>query len=413
MRGHAPRLVAALGVALLLLATSGCQSLPGVPPSDAIPTDARTNFHLIAEAWNTISEVYVNRAAAAPPSLAHGAIRGMVDALDDTGHSRFLTPQARTIQQQVTQGTLEGIGAEIQRVRDQIVIVAPLDESPAQRAGLKPGDVILKVHGADVAGVSLEDVVARIAGRAGTAVELSVLAPRTGVTREIRIVRSRIALRNLTWQRVPDTAIAHVRLASFSKGVAEELRRALGEIRRDGLGAMILDLRNDPGGLFDEAIDTASQFLDGGHVLLEKDASGNVTPVPTRGRPAAPSLPMVVLVNKGTASAGEIVAGALRDAARARLVGETTFGTGTILQEFPLSDGSALLLAVKEWLTPRGDVIWHRGIVPDVPVALAPEVSPLFPSAERGMTAAELRTTADRQLLRALELLERQPATAA
>jgi carboxyl-terminal processing protease len=165
-----------------------------------------------------------------------------------------------------------------------------------------------------------------------------------------------------------------------------------------------LDLRNDPGGLLDEAIGVASQFLKQGNVLLEKDAQGHVTPVPVKPDGQATDVPTVVLINAGTASAAEIVAGALQDAGRATVLGETSFGTGTVLNEFHLSDGSALLLATQEWLTPNGRVIWHQGITPDVPVALPRNATPLLPEAERGMTPAEVQNSGDEELLKALEL---------
>jgi carboxyl-terminal processing protease len=186
--------------------------------------------------------------------------------------------------------------------------------------------------------------------------------------------------------------------------VTKDLRKALMVIQERKLTGIILDLRNNPGGIFDEAVSSASQFLNGGNVLLEKNSQGKITPVPVESGGLRVSLPVVALINGGTASAAEIVAGALQDSRRAKLVGEKTFGTGTVLEMFPLQDGSALLLAVKEWLTPAGRLIWHRGIVPDVPVSLPPDVTPLFPETERMMAEEELRASDDRQLLRALDL---------
>jgi carboxyl-terminal processing protease len=209
------------------------------------------------------------------------------------------------------------------------------------------------------------------------------------------------------WLRMPGTKVAHVRIATFSKGVGQDLRKALAEVEEEKLAGLILDLRNNPGGLLEEAVKTASQFLSSGNVVLEKDARGQVSPVPVLPGGLATTIPMVVLINGGTASASEIVAGALQDDHRATLVGEKTFGTGTVLEPFSLADGSALLLATKEWLTPAGQVIWHKGISPDVPVPLLPQVNPLFPEREKGMTAGQLRESKDAQLLRALDLLTR------
>jgi carboxyl-terminal processing protease len=279
-----------------------------------------------------------------------------------------------------------------------------MDGSPAQKAGLKPGDVILKVNGEEVGGLPLEQVASRILGPSGTPVQLTIFNPSTGETREITLVRANITLRNVTWQLLPGTRLVHLRVASFSRGVAKELKRALIDIQPQKSAGIILDLRNNPGGIFGEAVDVASQFLERGNVALERNSAGKIDPVPVKSGGLALTIPLVVLVNEGTASAPEIVSGALQDAHRAKLVGEKTFGTGTVLEKFSLSDGSVLLIAIEEWLTPAGRTIWHRGISPDIAVSLPPNATPLFPQAEKGMTEEELRASKDEQLLRALDL---------
>jgi carboxyl-terminal processing protease len=374
-------------------------------PPDTIPPDATPDFHLMGEAWDLIQQDYVDRAAVQPLPLTYGAIGGMVDALGDTGHSRFLSPEMVQQERDATQGQFEGIGAEVQTKDGHVVIVAPIDGSPAQKAGLQPGDIILKVDGIDITGLPLNQVVQRILGPAGTKVTLTILNPATGSTRDVTLVRARITIQNVTWARLPDTTIAQVRIAAFSEGVTKDLQKALADIQQQGLTGIILDLRNDPGGLLDEAIGVASQFLKGGNVLLEKNAQGQITPVPVQPGGVAPDVPVVVLINAGTASAAEIVAGALQDERGATLVGETTFGTGTVLSEFSLSDGSALLLATEEWLTPNGRTIWHKGISPNDVISLPPTGAPLFPEAEQGMTSAQLQNSEDKQLLKALDLL--------
>ncbi|MEJ2736828.1 MAG: S41 family peptidase, partial [Anaerolineae bacterium] len=383
-------------------------------PPDNVPADATPSFQLMAEAWNIINQSYVDRPAVQAQALTYGAVGGMVDALGDTGHSRFLSPEMVQAQHDFTNGQFEGIGAYVEMKDGHVVIVAPMDGSPAQQAGLQPGDVILKVDGEDVVGLPIDQVVGRILGPAGTSVTLTILTPETGQSREVTLVRAQIALQNLFWQQLPGTQIAHVRIVAFSKGVTDDLRQALGEIQQSGLTGIILDLRSNPGGLLSEAVGTASQFLVTGNVLLEKDAQGEITPVAVQEGGLAPTLPLVVLTDAGTASASEIVSGALQDAGRALLVGETTFGTGTVLNEFDLSDGSSLLLATEEWLTPEGRLIWHHGIVPDVQVALPQGTAPLLPQAEAGMTEEQVRNSGDAQLLRALELLDQsadqQPA---
>jgi len=377
-------------------------------PSEKIPPDAKADFALMAEAWNSIHDHYVDRAAVKPVPLTYGAISGMVDALGDTDHSVFLSPEMIKEEKDFTAGKYEGIGAEVKMKAGHVVIVTPLDNSPAQKAGLQPGQIILAVNGQDIMGLDLFKVVKRILGPAGTQVTLRILDPQTGLTREVSLIRAPITMNNVNWHRIPATGIAHLRIAGFSEGVSKDLKKSLDAILARGLKGLILDLRNNPGGLLTEAVSTASQFLSKGNVLLEKNAKGQITSVGVEKGGVALSIPMVVLVNDGTASAAEILSGALQDHGRAKIVGTTTFGTGTVLQKFPLSDGSALLLAVMEWLTPNGSQIWHKGITPNFVVSLPEGAAPVFPVEEKGMTLQQLKTGRDTQLLEALKLITDQ-----
>ena len=368
-------------------------------------TGSNQNIGLIGEAWNIVEKNFVDRAAIKPTQMTYGAISGMVDSLGDTGHSTFLSPEMVKEEQNFTQGQFEGVGLEIQMKGGKVVIVAPIDGSPAKNAGLHPGDIILKVNGAEVSGLSVGQVANQVLGPAGTQVTLTIQDPNTGETSEFTIQRAQINLQNVTWHMLPGTTIAHLRLAGFSQGVTQELQKTLQEIQAQGGTGLILDLRNNPGGLLSEAVGIASQFLTEGNVLLERNAEGEVKPIPVESGGVAPTVPMVVLINGGTASAAEIVSGALQDAHRAELVGETTFGTGTVLNQFPLSDGSALSLATEEWLTPSGGSIWHHGISPDIQVSLPVNITPLVPEAEQDITRTQLTASGDEQLLRALEIL--------
>jgi carboxyl-terminal processing protease len=370
---------------------------------------AGPDLSLVAQAWRDLDRAYVDRSALGSRRLTYGALAGMVEALGDTGHTVFLTPEMVHEEHTVVRGRLAGIGAEVEMKNGEVVVVAPVDGSPAQAAGLSAGDVIVRVGGKSVGGLSLREVVSRIRGPAGTALTLTVRDPRTDETRKLSLKRAEVALRSVTWHLLPEGAVAHLRIASFSRGTSPQLGQALKAIGQAGATGLVLDLRNDPGGLLDEAVSVASQFLGTGSVLQMKDARGRIRVVPTKKGVPTSSLPMVVLVNAGTASAAEIVSGALQDAGRAALVGETTFGTGTVLQEFPLSDGSALMVAVEEWLTPRGRTIWHHGLAPDIVVRLPPQVLPLLPEQEAKLTKPQLQASRDEQLLRGLELLAMPP----
>jgi carboxyl-terminal processing protease len=371
-----------------------------------LPWQQGPDLALLDQAWKVIDRSYVDRSALGARRMTYGALAGMVNALGDTGHTVFLTPEMVEQERTLAQGRLAGIGAEVQMKGGEVVVVAPMDGSPAQKAGLRSGDVIVKVDGKPVAGLGLQQVVDRIRGRVGTTLTLTVRDPGTDENRKLSLTRAEVTLESVTFHLLPEGQLAHVRIATFSRGVSSQLGQALQAIGKDGARGLVLDLRNDPGGLLEEAVGVASRLLKGGSVLLEKDARGRRTTVPTqKGLPLC-SLPMVVLVNRGTASAAEIVSGALQDAGRATLVGEKTFGTGTVLKEFPLSDGSALMVAVEEWLTPKGRTIWHEGIAPDVAVALPASVLPLVPEQEAGLTLQQLQASGDEQLLKALALLE-------
>ncbi len=373
-----------------------------------LPSDALSDFRLMAEAWNTIERFYVDRAAVKPEALTYGAISGMVDALGDTGHSVFLTPDMVKELHVMESGKLKGVGLEVQMKNAQVVIVAPMDNSPALHSGLRSGDIIVSVDGRDIAGMPLNQVVEQISGPPGTSVELGILNPKTHRLRNVTIIRATINISDITWARLPGTDVADVRIAGFEDNMADDLRADLREIHRRQMRGLILDLRGNPGGVLDEAVQAASQFLTHGNVLLVKDAKGKITAIPVLPGGLATNIPMAVLIDDGTASAAEIVAGALRDAHRGELIGETTFGTGTVLNEFPLPGGSAMLLAVEEWLTPDGQSFWHKGISPQITVALPQDANALYPEGMEGMTAHDLNASQDKQLLRGLEWVTQQ-----
>jgi len=386
-----------------------------LPITGLIPTsnegtsasDGSLNVKLIEEAYQTIQRNYADQSNLEKTNLTYGALTGMVDSLGDTGHSRFLTPETLASENRAIQGEFEGIGALLNvNEAGNPVILSPMDGSPAQKAGLRPGDIILEVNGEDVSQAPLSEVVQRVLGPAGTQVTLTLRSPETNKVRKVNITRAKIVVRNVTWQMLPGTNVAHIRVAQFSQNVTDDLVQSIKDAKAQGAQGILLDLRNNPGGLLNEAIGVVSQFLSSGSVLETKDAQGKITSVPVKRGGVATDIPMVALINEGSASAAEITAGALQDYNRAELVGQKTFGTGTVLNQFRMSDGSAMLLATELWLTPKGREIWHQGVAPDVTVELPADVSPSIPETERDLTAEGLKNSKDVQLLKGLELLQ-------
>ncbi len=369
------------------------------------PPELIQQFSVFWQAWDLVQENFVDRSAVNPKNLTYGAIEGMLNALGDTGHTRFMTANDVAMQSSDLAGEFQGIGAELGQKDGYPMIVAPLDGSPAEKAGLQAGDVLIQVDGQSVAGLSLDEVVRMVRGPEGKPVTLMVIHPGQGSMTQVTIVRAKIQMHPVSWTMVPGTHIAHIRLSQFSANINRELVAALKDSQAAGATALVVDVRNNSGGLLDQAIAVTSQFLKGGNVLIERDAKGKEKADAVIAGGQATDPPMVVLTNLGTASAAEIFAGAIQDNHRAQVVGDTSFGTGTVLQSFPLSDGSALLLGTSEWLTPGGRQIWKHGIQPDVAVPLPAGSTSLTPSKEKDMTPDQFRASGDAQLLKAVELL--------
>jgi carboxyl-terminal processing protease len=412
-RGRGPairRLVTGLALALTFSVGIGVGQLapPNVGDTGGTtpgPT-AGPALDLVNQAWAILHQDYVGADELDDTALAYGAIEGLTDAVGDTGHTSFLTPQERVDRAQGLSGSFVGIGVRLGATVDgRPLIVGVFRDSPAEAAGLKTGDIIVSVDGQVTDGRRLDEVAAWVRGEAGSTVLLTIRAGADGPLRDLAIVRAELALETVSWALVPGTRTAVLRLEQFSHGAADELKTALGEVRAAGADRLILDLRGNPGGFVDEAIGVASQFLANGNVFVERDASGKETTHAVSPGGAATDLPLVILVDHGTASSGEIVSGALQDAGRGQLIGVKTFGTGTVLGEFPLADGSALRVGTVEWLTPKGRRIWHEGIVPDVQVERADDVRPLVPDDLRSMTPTQVDALTDPQLARALTVV--------
>jgi carboxyl-terminal processing protease len=294
----------------------------------------------------------------------------------------------------------------------QFVIIAPIHGSPAEEAGILAGDLVLAVNGQEVTGMAEWEVISLIRGPAGTAVTVTIQHADETDPVDIEIVRRRIDIESVLWARVPGVDVVQVQITQFADDTGEELHNALNTILSDRTApvrGIILDVRNNPGGYLQEALRTANQFLDEGLVILhEQDAQDNLVTYRARGRGLGRQIPMVVLVNPGSASAAEILAGALQENGRAKLVGEPTVGTGTVLRPFRLSDGSMLRLGVTNWLTPNQHLIKGEGIQPDILIEQAPEVELINSTVLPTLSETDVRTHADRQFQTALLLLQLQ-----
>jgi carboxyl-terminal processing protease len=359
------------------------------------PTELQEQFSIFWEAWELVERHYVDRSAVDSRQMTYGAISGMIDALGDDGHTRFMTPEEMALQSSDIMGRFYGIGAELGQRDGHPVIVAPMDGSPAEQAGIQAGDIIVEVDGQPVAGMSLDQIVRMIRGPEGVPVRLAVIHPGQMELVEITIVRAQIQVNPVSWAMIPGTDVAHLRLSAFNANANERLLQSVREIEAAGASGMVVDMRNNTGGLLDQAVLVTSQFLSGGNVVLEQDAQGNRRSIPVERGGIATDIPIVVLINRGTASGAEIFAGAMQDYQRGSLVGETTFGTGTVLSTFSLSDGSAMLLGTSQWLTPEGRQIWRVGIAPDEELPMPLNVLP----------PEDFGASEDVQLLRAVEML--------
>jgi carboxyl-terminal processing protease len=373
------------------------------------PPGVQQTFRPFWETWHLVHERYVDQENVKDDRMTQGAILGMLASLGDVGHTTYLTKEEVQKLKENLQGELYGIGASISMRKQRPTILYTLPKSPARAAGLKPGDEIVKVDGKDVQGLPLQQLVKRITGPAGSEVHLTVLRGSPPGPVELDIKRARVEVPDVAWHMLPGTAIAHVAIRNFGQHTDDQLRAALEAARKQGAKALILDLRGNPGGLKEQAVKVTGEFLKPGQVVfLQKDAKGNTTAEQTEGNGIAQDIPLCVLIDEGSASSSEIFAGAIQDHERGKLIGTRTFGTGTVLGEFTLSDGSAVLLAISEWLTPKGRQIWHKGITPDIEVSLPKDASPVMPEADAKLTAEELAKSSDTQLLKAVEVMKKE-----
>ena len=319
------------------------------------------------EAWERVEEHFYGDLPS-PQERTYGAIRGALELLDDP-YTVFVEPQPRELERDRMRGVFGGVGVELRRDAEGHLGLAPYPDSPADRAGIRDGDVLLAVDGEAVTGgTSVDDARAWLHGEPGTTVTLTISRPPTPPF-DVAIVREEIEVPSVAWQVLDDApGVGYVHVETFTERTGEEVTTALRELQGGAISSLVLDLRGNSGGLIDPAVATASQFLRDGVVSIELSREAEERPLPVRGGGVATEIPLAVLVDGGTASAAEIVAAALQDYGRAPLVGEPTFGKGAVQLIYELSDGSSLHVTSAIWLTPNRHRIEGRGLSPDIAV---------------------------------------------
>ncbi|HQR30621.1 MAG TPA: S41 family peptidase [Anaeromyxobacteraceae bacterium] len=407
------RLLAVLAVLSLLAPAAASPA----PRRDT--TQPYRSLDVLAEVLAHIQNGYVDEMK--EKELVQAAVEGMVARLDP--HSMILRPDAFRAMRDETTGEFDGVGIEVTQAGEGIVVVAPLAGSPAERAGILSGDRIVSIDGAPARDMALAEAVRRMKGAAGTPVVVGIEREGLREQRTFTLVRDHVRTTSVDW-RVEDAAagIVYVRIRSFQDRTDREVRQALDGARRQLGGpiqGLVLDLRNNPGGLLDQAVRVADRFLDRGIIVTTESRGRKPEVEEAHEEDTEPGYPIAVLVNRGSASASEIVAGALQDHGRATLVGSRTYGKGSVQTLLELEDGSALKLTVARYFTPKHRSIQDRGITPEVAVADRPATGPeggqdALPPASPGGEARPRRDPPDAALTRAVEVVRTGPgATAA
>jgi len=353
-----------LGVILTLSFSAGCNLATKTEPG--LDQDLDT----VVEAWNTILQDYVDKDNIDTSAMSQAAIKGMLEALDDP-HSSYLDPEDYQLSLASLEGKLEGIGAQVAIKEGQLMIIAPIPDSPAARAGIRAGDIVLEVDGRPTSEMSLAEAVLTIRGPKGTPVRLLILHQDETEPEEIEIVRAEIDLPSVRSEMRGD--IAYISLTYFSERTDEELSPVLQSIAGEAATGIILDLRSNSGGLLQTVVDVASHFLREGVVVSVVDNQGKHTTLEVTSKEIITDLPLVVLVDSYSASGSEVLAGALQDYARATIAGTRTFGKGSVNTLHQLKNGSGLYITIARWLTPNGRLIEGEGLHPDYELDLTGE----------------------------------------
>jgi len=352
------------------------------------------DFSLFWKVWDLLKEKYVDRASLDAQQMVYGAIRGMVKAAGDP-YTTFFDPKETKSFSQDLEGSFEGIGAEL-GIKDEILtVIAPLEDSPAQKAGLRAGDKILKIGDNITSDMTIDEAVDLIRGKKGTEIKLTVLHEGDQETQDVTIIRETIEVKSVKLE-FRDPNVAYIKIIKFGEETMVEFDLAMNQVLEKGSEGIVLDLRNNPGGFLDKSVDIASRMIPKGEVVvMEEDYKGKREILYTKGGDRLSVIPVVVLINEGSASASEILAGALRDDRKITLIGKKSFGKGSVQELIDLPGNSSIKITVAKWLTPNGEYIMEKGINPDIEVDL---------------TLDDFNNKRDPQLDKALEVLKEKMA---
>jgi carboxyl-terminal processing protease len=413
------RLVLSL-VAVVLTANLLIGTRLYIASADAAQKDSPyPNLKLFSEVMEKVRKDYVDGKEITYQELVYGALKGMIDNLDP--HSEFMDPAKYRELQNDTQGQFGGLGIIISMKDNFVTVVSPVEDSPGFKAGILSGDRIIRIDGRTTENMSLQDAVKNLRGEPGTEVSITILRPSSGETYDHTLKRAIInvdMVKDINGKKefpLGDNRIGYIRLVQFGEKTSDDLEAALNKLKAQGMQALILDLRWNPGGLLDQAVEVCQKFLPRGQLVVSTEGRYTNQKFPAKGRgDELHNMPIVVLVNIGSASASEIVAGCLQDLNRAIILGEKTFGKGSVQSIIPLDDGSALRLTTAKYYTPSHKVIHEVGITPNVivPVTEDEERDIILRRTQGGIESLDevdrerVRTSRDPQLDRATDLLK-------
>ncbi|MDO8570686.1 MAG: S41 family peptidase [Candidatus Daviesbacteria bacterium] len=340
------------------------------------------DFKLFWQTWNLLSLKYINNKSIDPQKLYYGAIQGMVAAVGDP-YTVFLPPEAQKSTKEQLGGAFNGVGIQLGYNKDKrLVVIAPLKDTPADKAGVKAGDLIIEINAKDTANLSLPEAVSLIRGQKGTSVKLALYRENESKPRDVTLVRDTIVVKTVEYSLKTTKSgknIALIRVSSFGEKTKSEWDAIITEILAQNPQGIIIDVRNNPGGFLDASVYLASEFLNGGKVVMQEDGQGTKQDLQVTRTGQMLTIPLVILINKGSASASEILAGAIQDRKRGTLIGDQSFGKGTIQSSEDLPENTGIHITTAKWLTPLGRWIHDVGLTPDMKVEIPTDWTPAKP----------------------------------